>query len=239
MSERTLMKMLKPYASMRLQPLCAFMLLAVSVHGCGPKPADTKPEPDTGTTQPKVQPAPSPAPEPQPKTPTGGPSTADGKDGLKVEIGKGVFAVNGAAIPIPGNIAGFEKGFGKPTSTNDRGGVYRAVYWQPLGIKSLQEKSGEQRIVTLEFHFEKYDDPFDNVKCEAFPGPLIVDGERIAKDTDMDELAKTLGSLKKTVAHWEIQYPGSGMIHIDTSLNLGPKGKLVKGVRKVLFEKLR
>jgi hypothetical protein len=202
--------------------------------GCAGKSNSTPPG---DTPEPKTEPLPNQQPSTK-TTPSGAPPS-DSKEKMKVEIAKGVFVINGTAVPLPGGLPEFEKVLDKPSGTSDRGG-YRAVYWKSLGVKALQEKSGQQRIVTVQFHLEEYDDVFDNVKCDPFPGVIILEGERVTKDTDMAEVGKKVSGLKETVLFkWELKYPDWASVYIDATFKVGPKGAPQKGVRQVTVENLK
>ena len=206
---------MRPTSAAVLSAILTGILVGCSGQG-SPTPATDTSGPNTDT---------SPNREPTPKT-----TPDDSKKTMKVEITKGKLTINGTVVPLFGELAGFEKVLGKPSGTND-GGFYRVVYWKSLGIKGLQDKSGMQQLVTIEFHFQGYDDVLANEKGDPFSGVIMLEGEPITKNTDMNELGQKIKSLKReTVVNWKIVYPDTTTVYIDA---------LLKGVDRITVEKLR
>jgi hypothetical protein len=186
-----------------------------------------KSTPTSAPEGPKPSTAPAPTREPGPKTPADTPSGS--KEKPKVEIAKGRLSINGTAVPLFGELAGFERALGKPSGVSD-GSPYRSVYWKSLGIKGLQETSGKQLVVSIAFHFQGYDDILRNETGGPFPGVVVLEGQPITKNTDLGPLVKKISGLKKDVAlKYTLDYPDSTHLDIHPAL---------KGVDYVLVERL-
>ncbi len=211
-------------------PLLTVMLTAIST-GCGGKPGHTS-TPDT--PGPKTHSI-TRTGTPVVSTPTGrtpketGSVPSDSKGKMQVEITKGKLKINGIVVPLRAELAGFEQALGKPTRTSERG-VYRGVYWKELGISCLQDKTGKQDVISINFNFDGYWDFDESYKSKPFTGAIILESQPISKDTDPDELMKKVSILKKLDGvHLTIQYEDKTTILIST---------LLKGITEVTIEKL-
>jgi len=217
---------------MRPTSVAAVVILIGVLIGCGGKGGSTSaPDPAPAIEAPPNR-VTLTAPATSNTPPPAGTAPKDSKEKITVEIAKARFVINGTELPLPGGLPGFEKELGKPSDSSERG-VYRGLFWKSLGIKALQEKSGPQRVIQFTFHFEKHDDVFDNVQCDPFPGVIILDGERVTKDTNMAELGKKISGLtEKARFTWELNYTNSSHVYIDAAFRVGPKGAPQNGVDK-------
>ena len=142
----------------------------------------------------------------------------DGKK-LKVEIAKAKVTVNGKALPIPGELADFEKAFGKPSGTvkdpvSDKN---QYVYWNALGIRCSQSTKGKQPIQDVRFYFDATYDLSAKAQTKPFLGEVVIEGQAITKASTKADMKKLkLG--REVLGTWQIDYVESPLsVNIDSN----------------------
>jgi hypothetical protein len=101
-------------------------------------------------------------------------------------------------MPIPGELAVFEKVLGKPSSAIDDplSQSHKYVLWNELGIRGRYDEAGKQDVRELEFYFGPSWD------LKPFPGELVLEGQRITKATNVAELSQKINILRKMIGDW-------------------------------------
>lgn len=130
----------------------------------------------------------------------------DGKK-LKIEVAKAKVTINGQAVAIPGELAAFEKAFGKPSGTakDPVSETNRYIYWKDLGIRCSQSTKGKQPVQELLLALEPAYDLSAKAPAKPFPGQLTIEGVAIGKATPKGDVQKLkLG--RQAFGAWQIDY---------------------------------
>lgn len=158
----------------------------------------------------------------------------DGKK-LKVEIAKAKVTVNGKALPIPGELADFEKAFGKPSGTvkdpvNDKN---QYVYWNGLGIRCSQSTKGKQPVQDVRFYFDATYDLSAKAQTKPFLGEVIVEEVTVSKTTTKTDVKKIkIG--RESLGTWTINYEESPL---TVDIDAGDKGTKSVSVSQPLIDR--
>jgi hypothetical protein len=175
----------------------ACLVLGVAA-GCGGKndkePTTTQNPPTTQGSNMPVGPLPSDKKDP-PKEKKDPPVE---KKSPRVEIAKNKVSINGTDIPLPCELAPFEKALGKPSGTVDdpvsKSSEY--VYWNSLGIIASREKAGKQLVREFDLDFETRYDISSKSRTKPFPGEIVLEGRPVTAATTLTELKAKLPSLE-------------------------------------------
>ena len=133
----------------------------------------------------------------------------DGKK-LKVEVAKAKVTINGQAVAIPGELAAFEKAFGKPSGTikDPVSDTNKYIYWKDLGIWCSQSTKGKQQVQELQINLDPAYDLSAKAQAKPFPGQLTIEGVAIGTTTPKADMKKLkLG--REAFGSWQIDYEES------------------------------
>lgn len=145
----------------------------------------------------------------------------DGKK-LKVEVAKAKVTINGQAVAIPGELAAFEKAFGKPSGTikDPVSDTNKYIYWKDLGVRCSQSTKGKQQVQELQLDLEPAYDLSAKAQAKPFPGRLTIEGVAIGATTPRADVKKLkLG--REAFGAWQIDYEESPL---QVVINPGEKG---------------
>ena len=131
----------------------------------------------------------------------------DPKNKMKVEVAKGKVKINGNELAIPGDLAAFEKAFGKPSGSikDPVSDTNKYIYWKDLGIRCSQSTKDKQPIQEIEFNFEPAYDLSAKARAKPFIGELIVEGVVISKASSKDDAKKIMNG-SDSFGSWKVDY---------------------------------